>query len=243
MHILILGGNSDIGIAIAQTYAKKEKAGITLASRNLVELEKKAADIAIRHQVETFTEYFDATAFDTHPSFFDQLDPKPDGVVLAFGETSNQGAAQNDFNIARNCIDTNYTGAVRILEIAATYFEKKQSGFIICISSVAGDRGRQSNYIYGSAKAGLSVYLSGLRHRLFASGIHVMTVKPGFVRTKMTQGMDLPERLTMMPDKLAEKIYLSHKKRKGTCYASFTWWGLMTVIRLLPEWFFKRTKL
>ena len=243
MQLLVLGGNSDIGLSLAHKYASKEGAHITLASRNLEELEKKANDIAIRYQVKAQAVYFDATAYESHKAFYESLDPKPDGVILAFGYTNDQIEAQKKFSLARDSISINYTGAVSILEIVASDFEQKGRGFIIGISSVAGDRGRQSNYIYGSAKAGLTTYLSGLRSRLFKSHVHVMTVKPGFVRTKMTAEMDLPEKLIVDPEQLAENVYKGQKRKKDISYTKWFWWYIMIIIRYIPEKIFKRTNL
>jgi len=119
-------------------------------------------------------------------------------------------------------------------------FEKRKSGFIIGISSVAGDRGRKSNYIYGSAKAALTAYLSGLRNRLYVANVHVLTVKPGFVATKMTEGMDLPEKLTAQPEAVAEDIYRAQQKNKNVLYTKWIWRWVMLIIKVIPEWKFKR---
>lgn len=243
MHILILGGNSDIGSAIAHKFAKEKGAKITLASRNIKELEEKARDISIRYQVSTQVASFDASDYENHQEFYKNLEHKPDGVILAFGYTNNQFDAQNDFKTAYKSISTNYVGAVSILEIIASDFEKKGRGFIIGISSVAGDRGRQSNYIYGSAKAALSAYLSGLRNRLVKSGVHVLTVKPGFVRTKMTADMDLPDKITLTPDEAAENIFNAWKKGKNTTYTKWFWKLIMMIIKSIPEPVFKRLNL
>ncbi len=121
--------------------------------------------------------------------------------------------------------------------------EARKAGLIIGLSSVAGDRGRASNYVYGSAKAGLSAFLSGLRHRLAASGVRVMTVKPGFVRTAMTEGLNLPPLLTAEPDQVAADILSAVKKRRDTIYSRWYWRFIMSAIRLLPESIFKRTRL
>ena len=140
-------------------------------------------------------------------------------------------------------METNYTGAVSILEIVASDFEARGHGFIIGFSSVAGERGRQSNYIYGSAKGGLTVYLSGLRNRLARRGVHVMTVLPGFVRSRMTEGMDLPERLTATPEEVAEDVYRAYRRKKDILYTMWFWRWIMIVIRSIPESMFKRLRL
>ena len=127
--------------------------------------------------------------------------------------------------------------------IIANDFEKRRSGFIVGISSVAGDRGRKSNYIYGSAKAGFSAYLSGLRNRLHSVHVQVLTVKPGFVRTKMTEGMDLPERLTAQPEEVAKDIFKAQQRGRDVLYAKGMWRWIMLVIKTIPEWLFKRMDL
>ena len=126
-----------------------------------------------------------------------------------------------------------------LFNIIANDFEKRKSGFIVGISSVAGDRGRKSNYLYGSAKAAFTAYLSGLRNRLYDAQVHVMTVKPGFVATKMTEDMDLPEKLTAQPDEVADDIYNAQQKNKNVFYTKWIWRWVMLIIRSIPEWKFK----
>ena len=116
-------------------------------------------------------------------------------------------------------------------------------GFIVGISSVAGERGRQSNYIYGAAKGALSVYLSGLRNRLHKDGVRVITVLPGFIRTKMTEHLDLPENLMAEPAEVAEDIYTAYKKGKEIIYTKWLWRWIMAIIKAIPETVFKRLKL
>jgi len=138
-------------------------------------------------------------------------------------------------------IDVNYTSAVSILNIAANYFEERQRGFIGAISSVAGDRGRQSNYIYGSTKAGLSVYLEGLRNRLHASGVQVLTIKPGMVDTKMTYGVVYDSPLLASPTKVAQDISKGIEKKRNVLYTPWFWIVIMFIIKIIPEFIFKRT--
>jgi len=243
MNLLVLGANSDIAYGIAKQFAKYENADLYLASRDLESLEKKATDIQIRYKVKAKPIYFDATDYTSHSEFYADLDPKPDAIVLAFGHFGNQIEAQQDFSKAKKMIETNYIGAVSILEIIANDFFQRGCGFIIGISSVAGDRGRQSNYIYGSAKAGLSVFLSGLRNRLDRHGIRVMTVLPGFVHTKMTRNLELPKILTAEPDQVAEDVYRAYKKGRDVIYTKWFWRLIMFLIKITPESIFKRTNL
>ncbi|MCP4111292.1 MAG: SDR family oxidoreductase, partial [Desulfobacteraceae bacterium] len=211
MNLLILGGNSDTAFAVAHKFAEKKGANIILASRDAEALKKKAKDIEIRHQVKAEPIFFDATDYESHKEFYNNLDPKPDGVVTAFGYLGDQKTAQHDFHEAKKIIETNYLGV-------AEDFEKKGRGFIIGISSVAGERGRQSNYFYGSAKGAMTVYLSGLRNRLQRSSVQVTTILPGFIQTKMTENLDLPEKLLATPQDVAEDIYKACVKKRDVIY-------------------------
>jgi short-subunit dehydrogenase len=140
-------------------------------------------------------------------------------------------------------IEAKFTGTVSILEKIAADFERRMSGFIVGISSVAGDRGRQSNYIYGSTKAALTAYLAGLRHRLSVTGVNVLTVKPGFVATKMTADLDLPEKLTAQPEQVADNIFSAVEKNKSTIYVKPIWRLIMLIITHIPNFVFHKTKL
>ncbi len=232
--LLVLGAGSDMAQAVARQFAKNGWS-MHLASRNTENLEAESANLAVRFGVEARSHFFDALDLASHASFYKQLDPAPEGVVLAFGTMDGD---------VETVINTNFTGAANILEIIADDFETRQTGFIVGISSVAGDRGRQSNYRYGSAKAGLTAFLSGLRHRLFSSGVPVLTVKPGFTATQMTEGMDLPERLTAKPDDVGEAVFRRVKKsRGGTLYVKPVWRYIMLIIIHLPDFIFNRTKL
>ncbi len=240
--ILILGGTSDIGVAIARYFAGK-KFDVALAGRNVAELEKLATDIHIRSGRETRAILFDALDFDSHKKAYQALGFTPDVCVCAFGYLGDQPTAASHWSEAKKIIDSNYTGAVSILNIVAEDFAKRGSGTIIGISSVAGDRGRQSNYIYGSAKAAFTAYLSGLRNHLFHSGVEVMTVKPGFVASKMTEGLALPPKLTAQPGQVGRQVYDAYLKKQNVVYVLGIWRYIMGVIGLLPEFAFKRMKL
>lgn len=147
MNLLILGANSDIARAIARKFAAAEQAKLYLASRQLQAFRKRAKDLEIRYKVEARPLYFDATDYASHLEFYQSLDPKPDGIVIAFGYLGDQRKAQQDFQEERRIIETNFVGAVSILETVAAQFERRRRGFIIGISSVGGQRGRQSNYV------------------------------------------------------------------------------------------------
>jgi short-subunit dehydrogenase len=238
-NVLILGATSDIAQAIARKYAA-EGWSITLAARQEEMLGSVASDLKVRSEVNAMTALFDAVDFDSHAAFYNSLPVKPDAVIAVFGYMGDQTEARNNFEEARKTIDVNYTGMVSILSIVADDFEARGSGDIIGISSVAGDRGRQSNYIYGSAKAGLTAYLSGLRNRLAKKGVHVMTVKPGFCRTKMTEHLNLPGPLTAEPEQGADAVYRGVEKRRNVVYTLWMWRWIMLIVRHIPECIFKK---
>jgi radical SAM superfamily enzyme YgiQ (UPF0313 family)/short-subunit dehydrogenase len=234
-RVLVLGANSDIGLAIARQFAAKEGSDLILASRHVAGLAEKAADIRRQCGVEVDVAAFDATDTASHKDFYHSLPHRPDGVVLAFGQLESPDPLA--------LLDVNLLGAASILEVAARDFEERREGFIIGLSSVAGERGRKSNYAYGAAKAGLTAYLSGLRHRLFSSGVPVLTVTPGFVRSKMTAHLDLPGLLTATPERVAQDVHAAWRNGKDSLYTLPVWRPIMWIIRNLPEFIFKRTNL
>jgi decaprenylphospho-beta-D-erythro-pentofuranosid-2-ulose 2-reductase len=163
--------------------------------------------------------------------------------VCVFGILGENEKATSDWTQASTIINTNYTGAVSILNVIARYYEQKGEGVIVGISSVAGLRGRQSNYLYGSAKAGFTAYLSGLRNKLYHKGVHVVTVQPGFVYTKMTEDLKLPKMLTAKPAEVADAVYSAVIKKKDVIYVKWFWKYIMLMIRNVPEFVFKKMKL
>ena len=241
-YILIIGAKSDIAKATAREYAKHGY-NLYLAARNSDELKEFADDVTVRTQRAVKIVELDILDYKSHQSFYDQFEEKPLGVISAIGYLGEQEKAQSDFEEAQQIMDANYMGVVSLFNIIADDFEKRKSGFMVGISSVAGDRGRKSNYIYGSAKAALTTYLSGLRNRLYDAQVHVLTVKPGFVATKMTEGMDLPEKLTAQPEEVAEDIYNAQQKNKNVLYTKWIWKWMMLIIKMIPEWMFKRMSL
>lgn len=238
-YVLIIGAKSDIAKAVARVYAANGY-DLILAARKSKELEGFAKDLKIRSSKDVSCVDIDVLDFASHNKFYEDLVERPVGVVVAAGYLGDQEKAQSDFEESQKIVDTNYTGIVSVLNIIANDFEKRESGFIVGISSVAGDRGRKSNYVYGSSKAALTAYLSGLRNRLFDSGVHVLTVKPGFVATKMTEKMDLPERLTAKPDEVAKAIFHAQKSGKNVVYTKGMWKWIMLTIKNIPEWKFKK---
>lgn len=242
-NVLVLGATSAIARGTAAAFAARGD-NLYLASRDLDELKRIAADLHIRYGVKVHCGLFDAAATATHAAFFQSVIQEMhelSGVVLAFGLLGDQQAAR-DFNVAEMIIASNFTGAVSILSHCANHFEPLKRGFIIGISSVAGDRGRQSNYVYGAAKGALSLYLQGLRNRLFASGVRVITIKPGFVDTAMTFG--LPGLfLVASPQTIGKQIVRTLSKSTDVVYLPGFWRFIMLIIKHVPEAIFKRMKM
>jgi len=238
-YVLIIGAKSDIAKEVARVYAKNGFS-LYLAAREIETLSGFANDIKLRNSVDVQLKEFDMVDFENHQSFYDALEPKPNGVIVVAGYMAEQKECENDFAKTLQTINVNYTGAVSILNIITNDFEKRKDGFIIGVSSVAGDRGRKANYIYGSSKAAFSAYLSGLRNRLYSSNVQVLTVKPGFVATKMTAGLDLPAKLTAQPEDVALDIFEAQQKGKDVIYTKAKWRLIMLIIKHIPEFIFKK---
>lgn len=232
--VFILGGRSDIGVAIAHCFAA-EGWPVVLGGRDVPQLQAIATDIALRHGVSASVVHADVLDFEAMAGLFDGFAVLPAVVVCAAGLLGDQAETEGDAAQIRRIVDTNFTGPMIALESAARKLaELPQETAVIGISSVAGDRGRAVNYWYGAAKAGLTAGLSGLRQKHAASRLLVMTVKPGFVRTAMTEGMKLPAPLTSSPEEVASLVHAAFRRRRPVVY-HWKWRLVMTVIRLLPE--------
>lgn len=237
--VLIIGARSDIGRALARAYAEKG-AAVILAARGDMEIERRDLELRSRASVRAVT--IDVT--DGQPdAFFDALGEVPGTVVMVAGLLGDQDRSAADDTEAARVMATNYEGPARYLLVAARVMKGVPNGCIIGISSVAGDRGRGSNFVYGSAKAGLTAFLSGLRNAVAKQGLHVMTVKPGFVATQMTAGMKLPPPLTAQPDEVAGAIIAAQGKRRDVIYVKARWRPVMMVIKAIPEGVFKKLSL
>jgi short-subunit dehydrogenase len=241
-YVLILGATSDVAVACAHEFAANGY-NLYLAGRDTDTLNIMASDASIRHRIEARALKFDALQSETHHSFYESLNPKPDVTVCVFGLLGDQQLSEHDWAACEKVIHSNYTGAVSILNAVANNYEANKAGVIVGVSSVAGERGRQSNYIYGSAKAGFTAYLSGLRNRLTKSNVHVVTVKPGFINTRMTEGLKLPKPLTAEPAHLSKAIFKAVKKKRDVIYVLPVWGLIMLIIRNIPEGIFKKLKL
>jgi short-subunit dehydrogenase len=239
--VLVLGGSSDIGRATARSFAK---AGwdVQLAGRDVAALEPDAADLRARYAIDASIHRFDVLDTASFDGFAAGLPALPDVVISIVGLLGSQETAQGELDHATTIMRSNYEGPALILGLFAEKFLARGSGSIVGVSSVAGDRGRASNYVYGSAKAGFSAFLSGLRARASRGGVHVVTVKPGFVRTKMTEGMKLIGPLTVEAPVVGDAIFNAVQHQSDVVYVSGKWRLVMLIIKSLPEAMFKKLK-
>lgn len=240
--ILILGAASDIARAVARSFAA-EGHPIQLAARNVSRLAEDASDLRTRFGVEVTTHEFDALANDSHKAFVDGLPALPAVAVCAVGTMGTQSESEADPLAAAQVMRANFEGPASILAHLANAMEARGAGTLVGISSVAGDRGRASNYVYGSAKAGFTAFLSGLRNRLAKKGVHVVTVLPGFVNTAMLDGIETPAPLTAEPEEVGAAIVKAVKRNTNIIYTRSIWRIVMAVIRNIPEPVFKKTSI
>ena len=240
--VLIIGAASDMGTALAEAYAAKGF-GLQLAARSVDRLGPLASDLKIRFGIAVELIELDIADYSKHEIVWKGLAICPDITISVVGYMKENEEALADTTIALNTMHSNYSGPVAFLNLVAQTYAKQKKGTIVGISSVAGLRGRQSNFIYGSAKAGFVAYLSGLRNYLFHQGVHVMTVLPGFVYTKMTAHLTLPPLLTATPQDVAKAIVSGVEKKKNTIYVKWFWRYIMLIIRYIPEFQFKKMKL
>ena len=241
-NILILGANSDLGIAIAENYAKNSFVKLHLASKNKIKLNNLKSDISIRFNSNI--EIYELNIIDTknHTSFLKKI-KNIDIAYCVFGYLGENDESFSEWSEAEKIIMTNYVGAVSILNKISKKFIENKKGIIVGVSSVAGERGRMSNFIYGSAKAGFTTYLSGLRNYLYDHNIHVLTVLPGFMRTKMITNIKTPQILTADPSKAAFRIINAVEKKKNIIYVLGIWKYIMLIIKNIPENIFKKLSL
>ncbi len=241
-NVLILGARSDIAKAIAHKFAA-DGYSIQLAVRGMSDMESYVSDLALRHRVSVTTHEFDVLAIDRHLSFVEGLEELPVVAVCAVGLMGNQSESEENVASAIQVMRSNFEGPASIFSHLANCFEVRGSGTLVGISSVAGIRGRASNYVYGSAKAGFSAFLSGLRNRLSTKGVHVITVLPGFVNTKMTEALSLPPALTAEPVEVADAVFKATVRKKNVVYVRSIWQLIMLIISTIPEQIFKKLKI
>jgi short-subunit dehydrogenase len=242
--VLILGATSTIARAISVELAEKGYR-LHLAGRSGAELERLASDLRVRFGIGVSYSVLDAEDLPSHRTFVTGAVEElggVDGVVFAIGLLGNQPADSIEAEAACRLVEVNLTSAVSVLGPLANVMADQGSGFILGLSSVAGERGKQSNYVYCAAKAGFSTFLDGLRHRVESRGVKVYTLKLGFVDTAMTYGMEgLP--LMVSPEKIARSSVRLLNKSSGIYYLPWFWRWIMLLIRCIPEPIFKRMKM
>ena len=244
MSVLVLGATSRIAHELALRYGEAGQA-VAVAARDLEEALRIAADVRVRTTAPCEAFRFDALAFETHEALVSAVAERLGEIevaVLAFGDMGEQASSQSDFAAAHRVIDSNYTGCVSMCEHLVSGMLQQKRGAIVGITSVAGERGRQSNYIYGSAKGAFTLYLQGLRNRLFKSGLTVTTIKLGFVDTRMTFGMKTGIPIAS-PEDASRAIFESQARGADVVYYPWFWAGIMGIIRAIPEAAFKRLSL
>lgn len=245
-NVLIVGATSAVAQAVARRLVRRGW-NLFLAARDGQALETLAADLRVRGGSTIVTGSFDATVAG-HPDAWEMAAnafPRGlDGVLVCHGYLPDERAGVVGGEELRRTIDVNFTSVAVLLAAAGEHFADRRRGFIAAISSVAGDRGRQSNFCYGAAKAGLTAYLGGLRNRLHSRNVHVLTIKPGIIDSPMTRGLEIgPRPLVTTPDRVAADIERAILRRIDTVYSPWFWRPIMGFIKAIPETFFKRLKL
>ncbi|PKH05244.1 SDR family oxidoreductase [Moritella sp. Urea-trap-13] len=243
-NIIIIGATSAMAKEVAKLYAI-DKANLYLIARDISKLDTIKQDLIVRGASTVYTAEFDANQFDSHETLIEQAFQtleQVDVLLIAHGSLPNQERCQTDCSKAIEEINTNGISVISLLTHAATKMEQQQSGNITVITSVAGDRGRQSNYVYGAAKGMVSIFLQGLTQRLSKSGVHVLDIKPGFVDTPMTAEFDKGA-LWAKPEKVAEIIKKRISKKNSFSYTPAFWFAIMTIIKFVPKAIFNKISL
>jgi decaprenylphospho-beta-D-erythro-pentofuranosid-2-ulose 2-reductase len=242
--ILVLGATSGIAEATCRIWAA-QGASLFLVARNAEKLAAVAQDLKIRGASYVDTAVADLDDTEKHPALLAHAVNSLTGMDIAYlahGVLGDQAEAEQDFNAAAQILYTNLMAPVSLLTWLANFCVQRHAGTLAVISSVAGDRGRKSNYLYGASKAGLSAFLGGLRNRVDREGVTVLAIKPGPTRTAMTAGMPKSEKFADV-DSVAESIVRAIDKRKDVLYVPFQWQPIMFVIRNIPERIFKKLNL
>ncbi len=240
---VIVGATSAIARETARCLARRG-ASLFLVARDQAKLDAVAADLRVLGAKAVHTATADLASTSGHeqwwPAALSALG-EPDSVLIAHGILGDADRARRDAAHTTEILVTNFLSVAAMLAPISTWFEQRRSGVIAVIGSVAGDRGRQSNYVYGASKGGLDIFLQGLRNRLFHAGVSVITLKPGFVDSPMTA--HLPKTpLFAQPEDVAQGIVAAMESGRDIVYLPFFWRYILLVIKLLPEFVFKRLK-
>lgn len=243
-NILIIGANSAIAKATARHYAHSKDA-LYLLARDTEQLALQKADLTLRGASSVEYAAFDATDFASHGNLvataLENLGHF-DIVLISHGSLPDQALCETNFEAALEAFNVNGLSVISLLNYIIKPMQERREGSIAVVTSVAGDRGRQSNFIYGAAKSMVSTYVQGLRGRLFPHNINVVDIKPGFVDSPMTA--HLPKGpLWAQPEQIAQSIVSAIQKRRSTVYAPGFWRLIMFIVCSVPEVIFKRLKL
>lgn len=244
-NIVIIGATSAIAQEVARIYAKRA-ANLYLVGRSSEKLAAIEKDLAVLGASDIYVKSLDLNLIQEHSALAKDIQDKlktVDLVLIAHGTLPEQADIQDNYQAVFETLQSNALSTLSLLTEFAPLMEKQHHGTLAVISSVAGDRGRQSNYIYGTAKAAVTTYCEGLRNRLSQSGAHVLTIKPGFVDTPMTANLDKGGPLWAQPQDVAKDIVNAVDKGKNTLYTPFFWRFIMLIIRHIPEFIFKKLSL
>jgi decaprenylphospho-beta-D-erythro-pentofuranosid-2-ulose 2-reductase len=243
-NALIIGATSAIAQAVAQRLATRGTS-LVLWGRSPSKLDLVAADLRLKQGCPVFVEAFDLNDTSLHQAALNRATAAHgsfDLALICHGNLPDQGACERDFALVEQEFRINCLGPMSLLTVLANDFESRGTGCLAAISSVAGDRGRQSNYVYGTSKAALSTFLAGLRNRLYPKGVHVLTIKPGFVDTPMTAHLK-KGLLFASPDKVAGDIVRAIETGQGVLYTPWFWRWIMFIICQIPESIFRKLKM
>ena len=249
--IVIFGATSDVAVALARRYAE-DGASLILVARSEARLTAVADDLRVRGAVKIRTLLQDSLTYEDHPALIESLftESVPSKFYFFQGSLPDQAACEASFELTREAVEVNFLSIASYLTSLATALEQRpapksvnRGATIVVVSSVAGDRGRGSNYVYGASKGALTVFLQGLRNRLFKSHYGVLTVKPGFIDTKMTADIEKGGPLWAKPEKVADDIRRAADAGRSVLYTPWFWQFVMLIIKSIPEGIFKRLSL
>jgi hypothetical protein len=241
---LIVGATSAIAVAVARRFATRGDA-LFLGARNTARLASVADDLRVRGASCASVGHYDATDYAGHEAFLDAAWDalgSVDIALIAHGALPDQARCEKCFDAAKEALEVNMLGVASLATGLANRFERQGHGTLAVVSSVAADRGRQSNYVYGAGKAAVDVLFQGLRNRLHRSGVHVLTIKPGFVDSPMTRDFDKGP-LWVTPDDIARDVVRAIGSRREIAYVPRFWWLISVALRAIPERAFKRMSL
>lgn len=243
MNILILGANSAIARATARLYADQQ-GSFFLAGRNQPRLDELAADLKVRGARDVHQACLDFLDYDQHASLIDQARQalqRIDMVLICHGSLPDREKCEDDFDLTQKELAVNGTSVISLISRLVPVLKEQQHGVLAVVTSVAGDRGRQPNYLYGAAKSMVSTYLQGLRGRLLPFGVHIIDIRPGLVDSPMTAAFEKGP-LWSTPELVAAKIVKAVDKKRHTIYVPGYWRIIMAVVRAIPDTLFKRLK-